>query len=302
MPGPISTGNHPALLWPGVTIVWGRSYAEHVKQYPSLFSMEGSTKAYDKDVEVTGFGLAPAKAQGKAATFDSETQQLESTYTNIAYALGYIVTHEEMQDNLYEAVSGPRATALAFSMNQTKENVAANHYNRAFSSSYNGADGVPMISASHPTVSGLQSNILPVGATLSEQSIEDMCIQIMNAENARGLNISIRPKSLLVATANYFEACRILKSLLQNDTANNATNALRDKGAIPEVHVNNYFTDADAWFIRTTAPRGMVGKQREAVSFSQDNDFGTKNALSLCYERYNFGWTDFRGIYGSQPA
>lgn len=302
MAGVISTGNHPKLLWPGIHTVWGRSYAEHAKQYPNLFSMEDSTQAYDEDVEVTGFGLAPKKAQGTSAVFDSETQQLATRYTNVAYSLGYIVTHEEMQDNLYTAVSGPRATALAFSMNQTKENVGANIYNRAFSAGYTGADGVALISASHPTASGLQSNILPVGATLSEQSIEDMCIQIMNAENARGLNISLRPKSLIVATANYFEACRILKSLLQNDTDNNATNALRDKGTIPEVHVNNYLTDADAWFIRTTAPRGMVGKQREAVSFTQDNDFGTKNALSLCYERYNFNWTDFRGLYGSQPA
>lgn len=258
--------------------------------------------AYEEDVELTGFGLAPVKNQGKATSYDSETQGTVTRYTHVAYSLGYIVTKEEIDDNLYEMVSMRRSEALAFSMRQTKENVAVLVYNRGFNASYPGGDGVAMLSASHPTKDGTQSNILAVAADLSEQSLEDLCIQIMDAKNSRGLNISLMPKSLHVATANAFEAQRILKSPLQNDTANNALNALKEMGSIPKAMASHYFTDPDAWFIRTNAPRGMVGYNRTPIDFTQDNDFDTENAKAKCYERYSFGFTDFRGIYGSQGA
>jgi hypothetical protein len=302
MAGVITTGNHPKALWPGIKAWWGRKYNEHPEECKELFDIEGSTQNYEEDVEVTGFGLAPVKNEGKATTYDSETQGTITRYTHIAYSLGYIVTREEIDDDLYEAVSMRRSEALAFSMRQTKENVAANVYNRGFSTTYPGGDGVAMISASHPTVNGTQSNIISVAADLSEQSIEDLCIQIMDAKNSRGLDISLMPKSLHVATANAFEATRILKSPLQNDTANNAINALMEMGSIPKVMVSHYFTDPDAWFIRTNAPRGMVGYTRVPIDFNQDNDFDSENAKAKCYERYKFGFTDFRGIYGSAGA
>lgn len=302
MPGVITTGNHPKALWPGIAAWWGRKYEEHKEECVNLFDIGPSTQNYEEDVEVTGFGLAPVKDQGKSTTYDSEQQGTVTRYTHVAYSLGYIVTKEEVDDNLYEAVSMRRSEALAFSMRQTKENVAANVYNRGFNSGFPGGDGVAMISASHPTVNGLQSNILAVAADLSEQAIEDMCIQIMDAKNSHGLDISLMPKSLHVATANYFEACRILKSPLQNDTANNAINALMEKSAIPKVEVSHYFTDPDAWFVRTNAPRGMIGYNRVAIQFTQDNDFDSENAKAKCYERYKFGFTDFRGIYGSAGA
>lgn len=299
MAGVITTGNHPKSLWPGIAEWWGRKYDEHTEECSQLFDIGPSSMNYEEDVEVTGFGLAPVKNQGKGTTYDSEQQGTVTRYTHIAYSLGYIVTKEEIDDNLYEAVSMRRSEALAFSMRQTKENVAANVYNRAFSATYPGGDGVAMVSASHPTVNGTQSNIIPVAVDLSEQALEDLCIQIMDAKNSRGLDISLMPKSLHVATANAFEATRILKSPLQNNTANNAINALLEMGAVPKVMVSHYFTDSDAWFIRTNAPRGMVGYMRTPIEFTQDNDFDSENAKAKCYERYDFGFTDFRGIFGS---
>jgi len=300
MAGVITTGAHPKALWPGVHAWWGRMYNEHREEWPELFAEETSDKSYEEDVEITGFGLAPVKEQGTAVMYDTETQASVTRYTHVAYALGYIVTYEELRDNLYESVSKRRAQALAFSMRQTKENVGANVYNRAFNSSFTGGDGVSLIDASHPTLNGLQSNELTTPADLSEASIEDLIIQIMQTQNNRGLRISNLPQSLHVSPQQWFEANRILKSVLQNDTANNAVNVLKATNALPNgIKVNHYFTSATAWFIRTNIPRSMQYFKREAVSFDQDNDFDTKNAKAACYERYSFGWTDWRGLFGS---
>lgn len=300
MAGVITTGAHPKALWPGIHAWWGRMYNEHREEWPELFAQETSDKAYEEDVEITGFGLAPVKEQGTATMYDTETQASVSRYTHVAYSLGYIVTYEELRDNLYESVSKRRAQALAFSMRQTKENVAANVYNRAFNANFVGGDAVSLISDSHPTLAGNQSNQLTTAADLSEASIEDLVIQIMQTVNNRGLKISNLPQSLHVSPTQWFEANRILKSILQNDTANNAVNVLRATNALPQgIKVNHYFTSNTAWFIRTNIPRSMQYFKREGVSFDQDNDFDTKNAKAACYERYSFGWTDFRGIYGT---
>ena len=303
MAGIITTGNHPKALWPGIKAWWGRVYDEHVTEYTDLFDMDTSSRAYEEDVEVTGFGLAPVKAEGAAVSYDSESQSIVSRYTHVAYALGYIVTYEELSDNLYEMVSKRRSQALAFSMRQTKENVAANVYNRGFNSSFTGGDSKEMLATDHPTLSGDQSNELAVAADLSEASLEDLIIQIMGVTNARGLKISLMPKKLIVPRQLWFESNRILNSVLQNDTANNAVNVLNATNAIPEgICVNHYLTDTDAWFVRTNAPRGLIHYQREATSFNADNDFDTSNAKSKAYERYSLKWTDWRGIFGSPGA
>lgn len=300
MAGVITTGTHPKALWPGIHAWWGRQYNEHQEEYPDLFDEQTSDKAYEEDVEITGFGLAPVKDQGTAINYDIESQGAITRYTNVAYALGYIVTYEELRDDLYEVVSKRRAQALAFSMRQTKENVGANVYNRAFDPNYPIGDGAAMISTAHPTLSGNQSNKLASAADLSELAIEDLVIQIMQMTNNRGLKISGLPQSLIVSTQNWFEANRILKSVLQNDTANNAINVLRATNAFPKgIKVNHYLTSATAWFIRTNIPRGVTYFKREAVSFDQDNDFDTKNAKAACYERYVFGCTDWRSVYGT---
>jgi hypothetical protein len=299
----ITTGNHPKALWPGVKAWWGRSYNEHPLEYPDLFESDSSEKSYEEDVQVTGFGLVAQKSEGGATSFDSETQGYTTRYTHVAYAGGYIVTYEELKDNLYEVVSKRRAGALAFSARQTKETVAANVYNRAFSSSFTFGDGKELLATDHPTLSGDQSNELTTAADLSEASLEDLIVQIMGATNDRGLKISLMPKTLLVARQNWFEANRILKSTLQNDSANNAINVLKATNALPGgIKMNHYFTDADAWFLRTNAPRGMIYYDREAATFDQDNDFDTKNAKAAVYFRCSFGNTDWRGLYGSPGA
>lgn len=297
----ITTGTHPKALWPGVKAWWGRSYNEHVVEYIDLFDADTSDKSYEEEVEITGFGLAPAKPEGTSIVYDTETQGAVTRYTNVAYALGFIVTYEELRDNLYESVSKRRAQALAFSMRQTKENIGANIYNRAFNSSYAGGDGASMCSTSHPTLSGNQSNVLATAADLSEAAIEDLCIQVMQVTNNRGLKISAIPQSLHVAPQNWFEANRVVESVLQNDTANNAINVIKASGTFPKgIKINHYFASATAFFIRTNIPRGPQYFEREAVSFDQDNDFDTKNAKAACYERYVFGWTDWRGVFGTQ--
>lgn len=296
----ITTGAHPKALWPGIHAWWGRMYAEHIEEYPDLFDKDTSEKAYEEDVEITGFGLAPVKPEGTAIVYDTETQGAVTRYTHLAYGLGYIVSYEELRDNLYEVVSKRRAKALAFSMRQTKENVGANVYNRAFNASFTFGDGATLISTTHPTVVGNQSNQLTTAADVSEAAIEDLVIQVMQTQNNRGLRISNLPQSLHVPPQTWFEANRVLKSVLQNDTANNAINVLKATNALPNgVKVNHYFTSATAWFIRTNIPNSMTYFEREAVSFDQDNDFDTKNAKAACYERYSFGMTDFRGIFGT---
>ena len=299
----ITTSNHPKALWPGVRAFWGRHYDAHPVEYTDLFNMETSKKSREEDVQLTGFGLAPRKAQGGSVSYDTETQGVVSVYTHVAYALGYIVTREERDDTLYVEVSKRRAQANAFSMRQTKEIVAANIYNRATTSGYTYGDGQVLLSASHPSSSGTWSNVLPVSADLSEASLEDLIIQIMTATNDKGLKISLMPQSLHIHPKEWFNANRIMKSALQNDTANNAVNVLKLVNALPKgVQMNHYFTDQDAWFIRTNAPRGMMGYDRAKDALSQDNDFDTDNAKAKSYERYSFGCTDPRGIYGSPGA
>ena len=295
----INTGNHPKALWPGVAAWFGASYDKHAPEYPALFDTVTSNKQYEEDVEQTAFGLAPVKAEGAGTVYDQHQQGFIKRYVNVAYSLGYIVTHEELQDNLYTEVSMQRAASLAFAMAQTRENVGANVYNRATNSSYLGGDGIVLLSASHTAVGGTYSNLLSTAAALSEASLEDLCVQIMNATNSRGLRISLRAQRLIISTANVFEAERILKSDRQNDTANNAVNALRSKGAVPEVAVNHYFTNSNYWFLRTNAPSGMKWLDREAVSFRKDTDFDTDNAKAKAYMRFSCGWTDPRGLYGS---
>lgn len=302
MAGPIARGNHPKALWPGIHRWFGAVYDKHETEYTNLFDVNTSRQAYEEQVEHTSFGLAPQKPEGDGTIYDSHTQGYVSRYQHVAYSLGYIVTHEELEDNLYKSVSMARAESLAFSMNQTRENVGANIYNRAFNGTYAGGDGIELIANDHPSLAGNWSNILAVAADVSEAAIEDMCIQIMQATNSRGLKISLTPKSLIVPPALHFDVCRILDSTLQNDTANNATNALRSKGSIPSVHVNHYLTDTNAWFIRTNAPSGLQWFDRESVNFTKDSDFDTDNAKAKGYMRFVPGWTDPRGIYGTPGA
>jgi hypothetical protein len=297
-----STGSHPKALWPGVAAWFGAKYAAHASQYTKLFDIKSSSKNYEELVEQTGFGLAPVKAEGSSTAYDGHAQGAVSRGTNKAYSLGYIVTREEKADNLYSEVSMQRAQSLAFSMAQTRENVGANVYNRFDTAGYVGGDGIVLGSVSHPSLAGNQSNILATAADLSEASLEDLTIQIMDAKNSKGLKISLQPKCLIVPTALVYDAQRILKSTDRVGTADNDLNALNSLSVIPDVAVNNYLTDSDAWFVRTNAPSGLVWYDREGVQFSKDEDFDTDNAKAKAYMRFIPFWGDWRGVYGSVGA
>lgn len=300
--GIITTGSHPKLLWPGLHAIWGQVYNEHAMEYGDLYDVEDSERAYEEDVQVTGFGLASIKGEGQAGTYDSEIQGPVTRYVHLAYSLGYIVTYEELRDNLYEQVGARRARANAFSINQTIENICAFLYNNAFSSTYfTTADGVALASSAHTqALGGTYSNVLTPAADLTEASLEDMVIQIMGATNDRGGLINIMPQSLHVPRQEWFNANRILKSVLQPGSANNDINVLNATNAFPKgIKLNHYFTAPHAWFVRTNCPNGMRMFWRERPDLQQDNDFDTKNAKALCYFRMVVGCTDPRGVYAS---
>jgi hypothetical protein len=295
----ITTGNHPKDLWPGIKAHFGGTYTEHPEECLEIFESQTSDKMYEERVQYTGLGLAPLKSQGASIGFDDEQQGYVSRLTNVVYALGAIVTREAIEDGQYESIATRLARCLAFSQRQTKENVGANIYNRAFTSGL-GGDGVVLLSASHPEVGGNQSNLLSSAADFSEAALEDLLIQISDATDSRGLKISLTGQKLCGPTALQFEFERVVNSVLQSSTANNDINAQKSMGMLPQgIAINHYFSDSDAWFIRTDAQEGMIFQSRRAVEFSQDNDFDTENAKMKSSERFQFGWGDWRGLYGS---
>lgn len=295
----INTGNHPKALWPGVKAWWGMKYNEHSVEFTDLFETDSSDQNYEELVQSTGFGLAPVKPMGEPIVYVSHVQGFVTRVTHVTYGLGYAVAWEELMDNRYPELSKSRSGMNAFSMRQTKETVGANVYNRAFTAGFVGGDGVTLINAAHPRISGgTFSNLL--SADLSELALEDAVILIMGFENDEGHKINLMPKSLHVPRQLWFEANRILKSTLQSGTANNDANILRATNAFPGgIKVNHYFTDPDAWFIRTNCPEGMKHYVRSPIMFEQDNDFPTKNALAHSVERYSFAWGDPRALVGS---
>jgi hypothetical protein len=300
--GVINTGSHPKLLWPGIHAIWGQTYNEHATEYTDLYDLTTSSKAYEEDVQVTGFGLAEVKAEGAPGKFDSEYQGWISRSVHLAYSLGYIVTYEEMQDNQYEQVGMRRARANAYSFNQTIENIGAFLYNNAFVTTYfTTGDGAALCSASHlQATGGTFSNILSPAADLSEAALEDLTIQIMGTTNDRGGLINVMPKTLHVPRQEVYNAARILESVQRAGTANNDINVLRAHNVFPGgVKMNHYFTAPHAWFIRTDIPNGMTFYWRERPNLKQDNDFDTKNAKALGYMRCSVTCTDPRGIFGS---
>lgn len=303
MAAPIGTGNHPKAKWPGVKAFFGVGYGEHPEEYMDLFDTVTSTQAWEEDVAMSGFPLAPIKREGKSTSYAGHSQEYVSRYTHVAYSLGFIVTFEEMLNNLYAKVANSRAKSLGFSMRQTKENVGANVYNRATNGSYLGGDGVVLLSASHPSKNGLWSNILSPAADISEQALEDMIIQIMGAKDSEGLLIGLRAMSLHIPRQLWFEANRILKSTLQVKTADNTPNIIKDTGEFPGgIKMNHYFINSDQYSVRTNCPDGMKHYQRHKIDLEQDNDFDTKNAKASSYDYYSFGWSDPRALYGSVPA
>ena len=298
----ITTGNFGKALWPGVNTWYGKAYSEHPVEYTDLFNTFQSRKAWEEDVGVSSFGLAQIKGEGGPIAYDNEQQGFVSRYSHVEYALGFIITRNMVEDDLYDIVGERKARGLAFSMRQTKEIVAANVYNRAFNSSYTGGDGVSLINSAHPNVAGgTWANTLAVAADLSEAALEQACIDLQKWTNDRGLKIAITPQCLIVPVDLQFVADKIMKTEYEVDSANNTVNVVRSK--FPQgVKVNHYLTDSDAWFIRTNSPDGMKHFVRRADDFAFDDDFDTDNAKYKATARYSFGWTDPKGLYASPGA
>ena len=303
MATPITRSAHPALLWPGVASIFGGKYNEYPPEWSQIFSQRRSGKAYEKFVEEGGFGMAPVKAEGAPIEYDADTQGYTATFTHVVYAKGFIVTREAIEDNQYSEVAGRRASKLAKAMRVTAETVHANVLNRGFSGSYPIGDGQALFSASHPTASGAQSNLLGA-ADLSEAALEAAAIQIAKMKDTAGLPVVGRIKRLIIGPDNVFNAERILGSTLQpgastDNSATNNINALKSMGTIPEVVVNHYLTDTDAWYIQTDIDDGLVSFWRRKPTLQQDTDFDTENARSKSSMRFAAGVGDWRSVYAS---
>jgi Mu-like prophage major head subunit gpT len=299
----INSGSFAKALWPGVNAWYGKAYDEFPVEYTTLFDKSNSTKAFEEDVGISSFGLAVQKGEGAPISYDSERQGFITRYQHAVYALGFVITREMMEDDQYDVVGKRKAEGLAFSMRQTKEIIGANVYNRAFNAAYTGGDGVSMLSAAHPNISGgTSSNLIAIASDLSEAALEQACIDIAGYTNDRGLLIAVRPETLIIPRQLMFEAKRILNSDQRVGSDVNDLNALKTMGVIPKVAVNHYLTDSDAWFIRTNVSHGTKYFERRADAFEMDNDFDTENAKFKATARYAFGWTDWRGIYGSPGA
>jgi hypothetical protein len=307
MSGVIGQGNTARMLQEGLSEVFGQEYQAHEMQWDKIFSISVSKKAFEVDQQFEGFALAPVKEEGDSISYDSQQEGFTPKYPNITYGKGFIVTEEALEDNLY-GVFNAKAQSLAFSMQQTKEVVCANVLNNGFDSNFTmqGGDGQALLSTAHPngpTDPGTYSNKLAIDADLTEATLEDLLIQINQATDPRGLRIALRGIRLIVAPSNMFNAERIMGSTLQNDTANNALNAVKALQSVENGYsVNNYLTDEDAWFVKTNARAGMKYHTRRAVRFEQDMDFGTSNRRFKASERYSAGWSDARGMYGSQGS
>lgn len=317
MGAPITSTSFAKALWPGVNSWYGKEYAEFPVEYTGLFDTFGSQRAYEEDVGVTSFGLAQVKPEGQAIAYDEESQAYVTRYTHVVYGLGFVITREIYEDDLYDVVGQRRARGLAFSMRQTKETVAANVYNRAFDSNYVGGDGAQMCAniadGGHPNFAGgIQSNRAETDAEFSEASLESAMIQMSKWTDDRGLKINIQPQSLVVPVDLQFTAQRVLGSPYQTGISPGAADggglheisAIYTMGALPGgFSVNHYLTDTGAWFLRSNLNKdGLKHFERRGQEFGIDNDFETENAKYKATERYSFGWTDWRAIFGNAGA
>ncbi|MES2904547.1 MAG: Mu-like prophage major head subunit gpT family protein [Pseudomonadota bacterium] len=297
----ITRSTMPDLLWPGIQAIFGTSYDKLDKEYTRIFDVRKSTKAYEKVTEATGLGLAAVKAEGASIIYDSPNSGPASVFTHVTYGLGYIMTREAEEDNQYQQVAEANAAALPWSMLTTKEIVHANVLNRAFNTSYLGGDGQPLVSGTHATANGTQSNLL-TAADLSEAALEDALTRIAEAKNSAGLPIALRAVRLIVGPGQIFNATRILESEGRSGTQNNDANAIKTLGLVPEIVINHYLDDPDAWYLQTNAPNGLISYQRRALALEKDNDFDTENRKHKATERYSAGWGDPRAIYASAGA
>jgi hypothetical protein len=290
-------------LLPGLNALYGLEYAKYEDEHAEIYETENSERSFEEEVKLSGFGAAPVKAEGSAISYDNAQEHYTARYNHETIAMGFSITEEAMEDNLYDSLSARYTKALARAMAYTKQTKAANILNTGFTTFQSG-DGVALFSASHPTVAGgTNANTLAVAADLNETSLEQAVIDIAAFTDERGLLIAARPRKLIVPPALMFVATRLLQTELRTGTADNDTNALRSNGSIPEGYrVNHYLTDTDAFFITTDVPNGLKHFVRTPMATSMDGDFDTGNVRYKARERYSFGVSDPLGIYGSPGA
>jgi len=291
-------------LLPGLNALFGMEYSKYGEQHKEIYETESSERSFEEETKLSGFGSAPVKAEGSSIAYDNAQEAWSTRYTHETIALGFSITEEAVEDNLYDSLSARYTKALARAMAYTKQVKAASVLNNGFSASYTGGDGVALFSTSHPLVGGgVNSNTPAVQADLNETSLEAAVIQIAAWTDERGLLIAAKPQKLVIPPALMFVADRLLKTELRVGTADNDINALRSAGSIPGGKtVNNFLTDSNAWFLTTDVPNGMKHFVRTPMSTGMDGDFDTGNVRYKARERYSFGWSDPLGMWGSSGS
>ena len=292
------------MLEPGLNTLFGLEYDSYPAEYEAVFESNTSQKAFEEDVLLSGFGSAPTKGEGAAISYDAASQQWTARYQHETIALAFSITEEAEEDGQYGSIASRYTKALARSMASTKEIKAANILNNATSAgTYAGGDGVALLSTAHPTQNGNQSNTLATAADLSETSLESILIQIADMKDDRGLRVAAQGQMLVIPTAYTFVAERLLESQLRTGTADNDINAIRSGGYLPRgYHVMRRLTDSDAFFVVTDVPDGLKMFQRSPMKKGMEGDFETGNVRYKVRERYSFGFTDWRGVFGSEGA
>ncbi len=291
-------------LLPGLNALFGLEYNRYGEEHKEIFETETSERSFEEETKLSGFSAAPVKNEGSAIRYDNAQEAFTARYNHETIALGFSITEEAVEDNLYDSLSQRYTKALARAMAYTKQTKAAAVLNNGFDTDFNGGDGVPLFSASHPLVSGgTNANIPSTAADLNETSLEAAVIQIAGWTDERGLLIAAKPKKLIIPVSLMFVATRLLETEQRVGTADNDINALKSNGSIPGGYgVNHYLTDTDAWFLSTDVPNGMKHFVRSPLANSMDGDFDTGNVRYKARERYSFGWSDPLGMYGSAGA
>ena len=291
-------------LVPGLHALFGLEYERYNNEHEDIFDTESSERAFEEEVMLSGFGEAPTKGEGAAVVYDTAQESWTSRFTHETVALAFALTEEAIEDNLYDTLSSRYTRALARSMQTTKQVKAANVLNNAFSSSFVGGDGKELCATDHPTVANVDlKNELSTAADLNETSLEQALIDIADFKDERNLKVNAQAKKLIIPPALQFVADRLMDTPGRVGTSDNDINAIRNMGMISDGYVvNHYLTDTDAFFIKTDVPNGLKHFVRTPVSTSMDGDFETGNVRYKARERYSFGWSDWRGIFGSPGA
>ena len=288
-------------LLPGLNALFGMEYARYGEEHKEIYETETSERSFEEETKLSGFSAAPVKNEGSAIAYDNAQEAWTTRYNHETIALGFSITEEAIEDNLYDSLSARYTKGLARAMAYTKQVKSAATINNGFSAGYVGGDGVPLFSTAHPLVSGgTNSNRPATAADLNETSLENAVIQIAAWTDERGLLIAAKPKKLIVPPALQFVATRLLETNLRVGTTDNDINALKNNGSIPEGYtINHYLTDTNGWYLTTDVPNGLKHFVRSPLANSMDGDFDTGNVRYKARERYSFGWSDPLGMYGS---